>query len=228
MATPSLNKYYACEVKSMKPPVRVAVTGAAGNIGYSLVFRIASGQMLGEDQPVILHLIDIPQAQEALKGVSMELFDCAFPTLSNVVCTDNASVGFKDVNYVMLVGAKPRGPGMERADLLKDNGKIFIDTGKAINDNANRNVRVLTVGNPANTNCMICSHYCKDLPKENFTAMTRLDHDRAMYQLAVKTNSQLSDIQNFAIWGNHSPTMYPDVSHTLVKEIGRASCRERV
>lgn len=163
----------------------------------------------------------------------MELFDCAFPTLADVVCTDNASVGFKDTNYILLVGAKPRGPGrpyiwflessfltnlgMERGDLLKDNGKIFVSTGKAINDNAARNVKVLTVGNPANTNCMIAAHYAKDLPKENFTAMTRLDHDRALYQLAAKTGTQLHDIQNFAIWGNHSPTMYPDITHTLVK-----------
>lgn len=199
-----------------KKPVRIAVTGANGNIGYATVFRIANGAMLGPDQPVILHLIDLPAFQSGLTGVNMELNDCAFPLLQGVVCTDNASVGFKDVDYALLFGAKPRGPGMERQDLLKDNGKIFIDTGKAINDNASRNVKVVTIGNPANTNCLIANHYAPDLPDENFTAMTRLDHDRGLSQLAQRLNAPLDDIENFAVWGNHSPTMFPDTTNTTV------------
>lgn len=201
---------------SQKPPVRVAVTGAAGNIGYALVFRIASGELLGKDQPVILQLIELPHAQNALKGVAMELNDCAFPLLHDVVCTDSQAVGFKNADYALLVGSKPRGKGQERADLIKDNGKIFVDTGKAINDNASRNCKVLVVGNPANTNCLIASHYAKDIPKENFTAMTRLDHDRALFQLASKTGSKVTDIRKLCIWGNHSPTMYPDLTNTTV------------
>merc|ERR1711976_990939 len=167
--------------------------------------------MLGPDQPVILHLIDLPFAMNALKGVSMELYDCAFPLLAGIVSTDNQSVGFKDVDYALLIGAKPRGPGMERGDLLKDNGKIFIDTGKAINDNASRNCKSLVVGNPANTNCLILANHAKDIPSENFMAMTRLDHDRAVGQLGSKLNVHVDDVHNFCIWGNHSPTMYPNV-----------------
>lgn len=199
-----------------KAPARIVLTGAAGQIGYGMAFRIANGDVLGKDQPVILHLIDIPQAKDALSGVAMELADCAFPLLQDVVCTDSLSVGFKDATHAFMVGAKPRSPGMERGDLLKDNGKIFIDQGKAINDNAARNIKVLVVGNPANTNCLILSHYAKDIPKENFTAMTRLDHNRALFQLADKTNTHIDNISNLAIWGNHSPTMYPDLHHCKV------------
>lgn len=197
-------------------PARVAVTGAAGQIGYSLVFRIASGEMLGKNQPVIIHLVDIPQANDALRGVKMELQDCAFPNLVGIETHDNLSAGFKDIDYALLVGAKPRGPGMERADLLKDNGKIFVSTGKALNDNAKRTVKVIVVGNPANTNCLIAAHYAKDIPKENFTAMTRLDHNRGLTQIAEKTGSRVVDIRNFAVWGNHSPTMYPDLTYTTI------------
>jgi malate dehydrogenase len=196
----------------------VAVTGAAGNIGYSIVYRIANGALLGPDQPVILHLVDLPFAMKALKGVSMELDDCAFPLLAGVVGTDNQTEGFKDVDYCLLVGAKPRGPGMERGDLLKDNGKIFIETGKAINDNASRNVKCLVVGNPANTNCLILQNHCPDLPAENFMAMTRLDHDRGLGMLAKKLNVHVDDIHNFCVWGNHSPTMYPDISHAFLSD----------
>jgi len=205
------SKYYS------KPPVRVAVTGAAGNIGYAIVFRIASGEMLGKDQPVILNLIEIPQAQNALSGVAMELQDCAFPLLAGVNCTSSFAEGFKDLDYGMLVGAKPRGPGMERGDLLKDNAKIFIEQGKALNDHAKRTVKVLVVGNPANTNALIASTFAKDLPKESFTAMTRLDHNRALYQLAAKTGVHINDIEKLCIWGNHSPTMYSDITHATVK-----------
>eukprot|EP01017_Pseudomicrothorax_dubius_P038322 TRINITY_DN571_c0_g1_i1.p1 TRINITY_DN571_c0_g1~~TRINITY_DN571_c0_g1_i1.p1 ORF type:complete len:350 (+),score=120.93 TRINITY_DN571_c0_g1_i1:132-1181(+) len=203
---------------AQKPPVRVAVTGAAGNIGYALVFRIASGEMLGKDQPVILHLLDLPHAQNSLKGVAMELNDCAFPLLQGIVTTDNEGVGFKDIDYALLVGAKPRGPGMERADLLKDNGKIFVNTGRALNDNAKRTARVLVVGNPANTNCLICSSNAPGIPRENFAAMTMLDHTRALHQLAHKTNSAVTDIQKFVVWGNHSPTMYPDINNATIKD----------
>ena len=207
---------FAAPRSQWKKPVRIAVTGANGNIGYATAFRIANGAMLGPDQPVILHLIDLPNFQSGLQGVNMELNDCALPLLQGVVCTDNASVGFKDVDYALLFGAKPRGPGMERQDLLKDNGKIFIDTGKAINDNAKRDVKVVTIGNPANTNCMIAQHYAPDLPAENFSAMTRLDHDRGLSQLASKLQVQLDQIDRFAVWGNHSPTMFPDTSYMTI------------
>ena len=161
-------------------------------------------------------MLDLPNMEESLKGVQAELHDCAFPLLDDVVITSNLSTAFKDVDYNFLIGAKPRGPGMERADLLKDNGKIFVDVGKAINDNAKRDAKTIVVGNPANTNCLICAHYAKDLPKENFTAMTRLDHNRALTQLALKTGSKVTDIKKLAVWGNHSPTMYPDIRYTTV------------
>ena len=197
--------------------MRVAVTGAAGQICYSLLFRIAHGDMLGYDQPVILHLIDIPQAQKALKGVAMELGDCAFPLLQGIVCTDDLKTGFTDVEAALLVGAKPRGKGMERGDLLMENAKIFIPQGKAINDYAHRDARVLVVGNPANTNALITATHAKDLPKKNFAAMTRLDHDRAVWQVAEKTGSAVADIAKVVIWGNHSPTMSPDLAWATVK-----------
>lgn len=180
------------------------------------IYYLNSGEFLGKNQKVILHLLDLPNMEESLKGVQAELHDCAFPNLEDVVITSNLSTAFKDVDYSFLVGAKPRGPGMERADLLKDNGKIFVDVGKAINDNAKRDSKTIVVGNPANTNCLICSHYAKDLPKENFTAMTRLDHNRALTQLALKTGSKVTDIKKLAVWGNHSPTMYPDIRYTTV------------
>jgi len=198
-------------------PKRVLVSGAAGQIAYSIVFRIASGEFLGKNQRIILHLLDLPNQEQVLKGVQAELHDCAFPLLDEVVCTSDLKTAFKDVNYNFLVGAKPRGPGMERADLLKDNGKIFIEVGKAINDHAARDQKTIVVGNPANTNALICQHYAKDLPASSFTAMTRLDHNRALTQLALKTGSKVTDIHNLAIWGNHSPTMYPDIRNTTVK-----------
>lgn len=197
-------------------PKRVVVTGAAGQIAYSILFRIASGAFLGANQRVILHLLDLPNMEESLKGVEAELHDCAFPTLERVVTTSDPAVAFKDADFNFLVGAKPRGPGMERGDLLKDNGKIFINIGKAINDNASRDAKTIVVGNPANTNCLICQHYAKDIPSENFTAMTRLDHNRALAQLALKTNSRVTDIKKMAIWGNHSPTMFPDIKNTTI------------
>jgi malate dehydrogenase len=162
-------------------------------------------------------MLDLPNMEDALKGVQAEIHDCAFPLLDDIVITSNLATAFKDVNYCFLVGAKPRGPGMERADLLKDNGKIFVSTGKAINDNAARDVKSIVVGNPANTNCLIAQHYAKDLPSENFTAMTRLDHNRAVSQLALKTGAKVTDIHKVAVWGNHSPTMYPDIRNTTVK-----------
>lgn len=172
--------------------------------------------MLGPNQPVILNLIDIPDCVNIMKGVAMELNDCAFPTLAGVVCTDKLSEGFKDIDYALLIGAKPRGPGMERGDLLKDNGKIFINTGKALNDYANRSCKTIVVGNPANTNCLIASYYAKGIDKKNFTAMTRLDHNRALYQLTLKMNCHVSDIAKLAIWGNHSATQVPDISYCTV------------
>lgn len=201
---------------TQKAPKRVVVTGGAGQISYSLLFRIASGQFLGPDQPIILNVLDLDFMKDPLSGVQMELHDCAFDTLQEVNATTNQTEAFKDADYIFLVGAKPRGPGMERADLLMDNGKIFVDTGKAINDNASRDAKTIVVGNPANTNALICSHHAKDIPKENFTAMTRLDHNRALTQLALQTNSSVTDIENMVIWGNHSPTMYPDVRGTTV------------
>ena len=200
----------------MKQPVRVTVTGAAGQIGYALLFRIASGAMLGDDQPVILQLLDIAPAMEALDGVKMELEDCAFPLLSGVVCTDDPDTGFKDADYALLVGARPRGPGMERKDLLEANAAIFSVQGKAINDTASRDIKVLVVGNPANTNALITQRNAADIDPRNFTAMTRLDHNRAMTQIAIKTGKTVNDVSNMTIWGNHSATQYPDLFNARV------------
>lgn len=201
----------------MKTPVRVAVTGAAGQIGYSLLFRIASGQMLGEDQPVILQLLDITPAMDALKGVAMELEDCAFPLLSDIVRTDDPDEAFGDISYALLVGARPRSKGMERKDLLEANGGIFKPQGKALSDNAASDVKILVVGNPANTNALIAMNNAPNIPNERFTAMTRLDHNRAMAQVAAKTGTTVSDITKMTIWGNHSATQYPDLFHAEVK-----------
>ena len=200
----------------MKAPVRVAVTGAAGQIGYALLFRIASGAMLGDDQPVILQLLDITPAMEALEGVRMELDDCAFPLLSDVICTDDPNVAFKDTDYALLVGARPRGPGMERKDLLEANAAIFSVQGKAINDNASRNIKVLVVGNPANTNALITQRNAPDIDPRNFTAMMRLDHNRAKTQIAQKTGKTVRDVSNMTVWGNHSATQFPDLFNTRV------------
>jgi malate dehydrogenase len=200
----------------MKPALNVAITGAAGQIGYALAFRVASGQMLGLDQPVNLHLLEITPALGALQGVLMELADCAFPTLNKVVVTDDAKVAFRDCNAAMLVGARPRGPGMERKDLLLANAQIFSAQGKALNEVADRNVKVLVVGNPANTNALIARANARDLNPHNFTAMTRLDHNRALGQLADKTGTHVTAIRQMTIWGNHSATQYPDISHTVV------------
>lgn len=200
----------------MKAPVRVVVTGAAGQIGYALLFRIASGAMLGDKQPVILHLLEITPALEALKGVVMELNDCAFPLLHGVVATDKLEEAFKDVDFAFLVGARPRGPGMERKDLLEANGAIFAPQGKALNDYAKRSVKVLVVGNPANTNALIAQMNAPSLAPECFTAMVRLDHNRAISQLAEKTGALATDIKRMTIWGNHSSTQYPDLHNALV------------
>ncbi len=200
----------------MKQPVRVAVTGAAGQISYSLLFRIASGQMLGADQPVILQLLEIPPAMEALSGVVMELDDCAFDLVHDIIATDNPDVAFKDVDYALLVGSRPRGPGMERKDLLEANAAIFSVQGKSLNDNASKDVKVLVVGNPANTNCLIAQRNAPDLDPRQFTAMTRLDHNRAVTQLAQKTGKHNTDVKGLAIWGNHSATQYPDIFHANV------------
>jgi len=196
----------------MKKPVRVAVTGAAGQIGYAILFRIASGQMLGSDQPVILQLLELPidKVQAALKGVMMELEDCAFPLLAGMTGTGDPKEAFRDADYAVLVGAKPRGPGMERKDLLLDNAKIFIEQGKALDAAASRDVRVLVVGNPANTNAYIAMRSAPSLPKKNFTAMMRLDHNRALSQIAARTGKPVGSIEKFCVWGNHSPTMYAD------------------
>ncbi|MDX1454098.1 MAG: malate dehydrogenase [Gammaproteobacteria bacterium] len=200
----------------MKQPVRVTITGAAGQIGYALAFRIASGDMLGKDQPVILQLLEITPALDALKGVVMELNDCAFPLLADVVATDDANVAFKDSDYALLVGARPRGPGMERKDLLEANGKIFGPQGEAIAAHASKDIKVLVVGNPANTNALIAQANAKGANPRNFTAMTRLDHNRAMAQLAEKTGKHVNDIKGMIIWGNHSSTQYPDIAHCTI------------
>ena len=200
----------------MKTPVRVMVTGAAGQIGYALLFRIAAGDMLGKDQPVILHLLEITPALPALNGVVMELNDCAFPTLVGIVATDDANVAAKDVDYAMLVGARPRGPGMERKDLLEANGAIFAPQGRALNAHARRDVKVLVVGNPANTNALIAQQNAPDLDPNCFTAMVQLDHNRALSQLAEKTGAHTTAIRKVTIWGNHSSTQYPDLHHATV------------
>lgn len=200
----------------MRDPVRVTITGAAGQIGYQLAFRIASGQMLGSDQPVVLQLLEIPPALPALEGVVMELDDCAFASLAGIVATADADVAFKDSDYALLVGARPRGPGMERKELLEANAQIFSVQGKAINDHANRDIRILVVGNPANTNALIASANAPDIDAANFTAMTRLDHNRALAQLAQKTGNHVNDLRQMTIWGNHSATQYPDIHHATV------------
>ncbi len=202
----------------MKPPIRVTITGAAGNISYALAFRIAAGELLGKNQPVILQLLEIPAALAALDGVVMELQDCAFPLLAGVNISSDANVAFLDTQYALLVGSKPRGPGMERADLLKNNGKIFSGQGKALNDHAERSVKVLVVGNPANTNAFIAAANAPDLDRRQFTAMTRLDHNRAKTQIAQKLGVHHSDIRRMIIWGNHSATQYPDLSHAMVQD----------
>ena len=200
----------------MKSPVRVAITGAAGQISYSLLFRIASGEMLGKDQPVILQLLEITPALDALAGTAMEVEDCAFPLVNEIIQTYNPDVAFKDADYCLLVGARPRGPGMERKDLLEANAAIFSVQGKAINDNANKDVKVLVVGNPANTNALIAYRNAPDLEPGQFTAMTRLDHNRAIAQLSAKTGSHSTEVNGLIIWGNHSATQYPDISHATV------------
>src|SRR5688572_4606362 len=203
----------------MKTPVRVAVTGAAGQIGYALLFRIASGEMLGKDQPVVLQMLELPmdKAQAALRGVMMELEDCAFPLLAGMVGTDDPEVAFKDADIALLVGARPRGPGMERKDLLLENAKIFTAQGAALNKVAKRDVKVLVVGNPANTNAYIAMKSAPDLDPKNFTAMLRLDHNRALSQLATKAGVDVADIEKLIVWGNHSPTMYPDYRFATAK-----------
>jgi malate dehydrogenase len=200
----------------MKKPVTVTITGAAGNIGYALAFRVASGQMLGADQPINLNLLEIPAAAAAVQGVVMELNDCAFPTLNKVTATHDAGIAFKDCNFGMLVGARPRGPGMERKDLLLENAKIFSAQGKALDAVASRDVRVLVVGNPANTNSLIAQHNAPSLPRHRFTAMTRLDHNRGLAQLTEKSAAPLAEIKKVIIWGNHSATQYPDLHHATV------------
>jgi malate dehydrogenase len=201
----------------MKLPLNVAITGAAGQIGYALAFRVASGAMLGADQPINLHLLEITPALPTLGGVVMELHDCAFPTLNKVVATDQAEVAFRDCHVALLVGARPRGPGMERKDLLLANAQIFSAQGKALNAVADRKLRVLVVGNPANTNALIASHNAPDLDRRRFTAMMRLDHNRALSQLADKTGTHVTDIRHLSVWGNHSATQYPDISHATVQ-----------
>src|SRR5271170_5758173 len=200
----------------MKKPVTITITGAAGNIGYALAFRVASGQMLGVDQPINLNLLEIPAASAAVNGVMMELNDCAFPTLNKVTASSEASVAFKDCEFAMLVGARPRGPGMERKDLLLENAKIFSAQGKAMDAVASRDVRILVVGNPANTNALIAQRNAPSLPPNRFTAMTRLDHNRGLAQLAEKTGVAVAEVKKIIIWGNHSATQYPDLHHATV------------
>jgi malate dehydrogenase len=211
----------------MKQPLNVAITGAAGQIGYALAFRVASGAMLGADQPINLHLLEITQALATLGGVAMELNDCAFPTLNKVVVSDDARVAFRDCHVALLVGARPRGPGMERKDLLLANAQIFSAQGKALDAVADRGLRVLVVGNPANTNALIASRNAPGLAPGNFTAMTRLDHNRALSQLAEKTGTHVNDIRRLMIWGNHSSTQYPDISHATVAGEPAASLVDR-
>ena len=206
----------------MTSTARIAVTGAAGQIGYSLLFRIASGEMLGPDRPVALNLMEITPALGALRGVVMELADCAYPLLQDVVVTDDRDVAFTDVDYAMLVGAKPRGKGMERGDLLAENGRIFGPQGRALNDRASRGVKVLVIGNPANTNALIAMRNAPDLAPEQFSAMMRLDHNRAISQVAEKTGAPVSEIRRVTIWGNHSATQYPDLSHTVIGAVPAA------
>ena len=201
----------------MSNPVKVTVTGAAGQIGYSLVFRIASGALLGPEQPVDLRLLEVPQAMGALDGVAMELIDCAFPLLSGLDLHDDPNDALDGVNIALLVGSRPRTKGMERAELLGENGKIFTVQGKALNDNAAEDVKVLVVGNPANTNCLIAMNHAPDIPRERFTAMLRLDHNRAVAQLAAKLEVGVTDVAKMGVWGNHSPTMYPDLFHAEVR-----------
>ena len=205
----------------MKEPIRVAVTGAAGNIGYALVFRIANGDLFGPDQPVILQLLEIPPAMDALEGVAMELRDGAFPLLTDMVLSDDANVAFEGANWALLVGAMPRGEGMKRADLLEANASIFSAQGTALNGHVASNIRVVVVGNPANTNCLIASHHAPDIPRERFTAMTRLDHNRAISQLAAKADVPVTEVKKVSIWGNHSSTQYPDAYHAEIA--GRAA-----
>ena len=200
----------------MRSPIRVAVTGAAGNIGYALVYRIANGDLFGPDQPVILHMLEITPALKALEGVAMELDDCAFPLLAGMVLSDDANVAFNGINWALLVGARPRSKGMERKDLLDANGAIFSVQGKALNNNAAADIRVLVVGNPANTNCLITLHNAPDIPTERFTAMTRLDHNRALSQLAQKAGVPVTEVKQATIWGNHSATQYPDAFHAQI------------
>ena len=200
----------------MTSPVRVTITGAAGQISYSLLFRIAAGEMLGPNQPVILQMLEITPALDALNGVAMELEDCAFPLVAGIVCTDQADIAFKDADYALLVGARPRGPGMDRKDLLEANAAIFSAQGKAINDHASRDIKVLVVGNPANTNALITQRNAPDINPRQFTAMTRLDHNRAMSQIAEKAGKSINDVKNMTIWGNHSATQYPDLHHAKV------------
>jgi len=200
----------------MKPPIRVAVSGATGQIGYSLLFRIATGDMLDKDQPIILQLLDIPQSQFALKGIVMELEDCAFPLLANIVATDNPKIAFRDAGIVLLVGARPRGKGMERKDLLKTNGEIFTTQGKALDEVANRDVKVTVVGNPVNTNALITMKNAPGLKPDNFSAMMRLDHNRALSQIAIKLAQPVSGISKMVVWGNHSITQYPDLSYAEI------------
>jgi len=201
----------------MKAPIRVAITGAAGQIGYNMLFRIANGDMLGHEQPIILQLLDIPPAQQVLRGVAMELEDCVFPMLQQVITTDDPRIAFRDAEVAVLVGARPRGKGMERKDLLQANGAIFAEQGRILNEVAARNVKVLVVGNPANTNALICMNNAPDLDPRNFSAMMRLDHNRAIAQVALKLFQPIQDIKKMVVWGNHSGTQYPDLSHCEIR-----------
>ena len=202
----------------MKKAARITITGAAGQISYSLIFRIASGEFLGKDQPIILQLLEITPGMNALSGVAMELSDCAFPLVKEIICTDNVDLAFQNSEYAFLVGARPRGPGMERKDLLQANAAIFSEQGKAINNSASKSIKVIVVGNPANTNALIALKNAPDIDPSQFTAMTRLDHNRAQSQIAEKTGSPVSSVENIIIWGNHSATQYPDLNHTMIGE----------